>query len=49
MMSQNRQEDKDRLRAEHDYEINLEAEKEIEELHQKLDQLLERSESSYSK
>lgn len=46
MMSQNRQEDKDRLRAEHDYEINLKAEKEIEELHQKLDQLLEMSRSS---
>jgi uncharacterized membrane protein len=29
MMSQNRQDAKDRVRAEHDYEINLKAEKEI--------------------
>lgn len=39
MMSQNRQEAKDRLRAEHDYEINLKAEMEIGELHVKLDSL----------
>ena len=49
MMSQNRQEDKDRLRAEHDYEINLKAEKEIEALHQKLDQLLKMSKGLASK
>jgi len=41
MMSQNRQEDKDRIRAEHDYEVNLKAEMEIEQLHQKLDLLRE--------
>jgi uncharacterized membrane protein len=41
MMSQNRQEDKDRLRAEHDYEVNLKAEAEIAELHVKLDALRE--------
>lgn len=40
MMSQNRQESKDRLRAEHDYQINLKAELEIRQLHIKLDQLL---------
>ena len=40
MMSQNRQESKDRLRAEHDYRINLKAELEIRALHGKLDQLL---------
>ncbi len=39
MMSQNRQEAKDRLRAEHDYDINLKAEVEIEELQTKLDTL----------
>jgi uncharacterized membrane protein len=39
MMSQHRQEDRDRLRAEHDYEVNLKAEIEIQELHQKLDEL----------
>jgi len=39
MMSQNRQEAKDRLRSEHDYEVNLKAELEIQSLHEKLDQL----------
>ena len=42
MMSQNRQEAKDRLRASHDYQINLKAELEIRQLHQKLDHLLSR-------
>ncbi|MDA8218660.1 MAG: DUF1003 domain-containing protein [Dehalococcoidales bacterium] len=41
MMSQNRQEAKDRLKAEHDYEVNLKAELEIEQLHAKLDTLRE--------
>ena len=40
MMSQNRQEAKDRLRAQHDYQVNLKAELEIRHLHWKLDQLL---------
>lgn len=40
MMSQNRQEAKDRLRAQHDYQVNLKAELEIRQLHWKLDQLL---------
>jgi len=40
MMSQNRQEEKDRMRAENDYLINLKAELEIRSLHQKLDLLL---------
>jgi uncharacterized membrane protein len=40
MMSQNRQESKDRLRAAYDYQINLKAELEIRQLHQKLDHLL---------
>ena len=40
MMSQNRQESKDRLRATHDYKINLKAELEIRQLHQKIDHLL---------
>ena len=39
MMSQNRQAMKDRLSAEHDYEVNLKAELEIEDLHAKLDAL----------
>jgi uncharacterized membrane protein len=41
MMSQNRQEAKDRLRSEHDYRVNLKAELEIRHLHEKLDHLLE--------
>lgn len=40
MMSQNRQEDKDRGRAEHDYKINLKAELEIKLLSEKIDHLL---------
>jgi uncharacterized membrane protein len=41
MMSQNRQEEKDRIRAENDYMINLKAELEVRSLHQKVDLLLE--------
>lgn len=41
MMSQNRQETKDRIRAEHDYQVNLKAEIEIQHLNLKLDQLLQ--------
>ena len=40
MMSQNRQESKDRLRATSDYQVNLKAELEIRHLHQKIDHLL---------
>ena len=40
MMSQNRQEAKDRIRSEHDYQINLKAELEIRHLHEKMDHLL---------
>jgi uncharacterized membrane protein len=40
MMSQNRLEAKDRLRAENDYRVNLKAELEIRHLHAKLDLLL---------
>jgi uncharacterized membrane protein len=41
MMSQNRQEEKDRQRNENDYLINLKAELEVRGLHQKVDLLLE--------
>jgi uncharacterized membrane protein len=41
MMSQNRQQDIDRMAAEDDYKINVKAELEIESLHQKLDQMRE--------
>ena len=40
MMSQNRQEDRDRKRAEEDYKINLKSELELRQLHQKVDHLL---------
>ena len=42
MMSQNRAEARDRLRAENDYKINLKAELEIRNLHEKIDHLLRR-------
>lgn len=41
MMSQNRKEEKDRMRSENDYLINLKAELEIRSLHKKIDLLLE--------
>ena len=41
MMSQNRQEEKDRKRSENDYLINLKAEMQIRSLHQKIDLLQE--------
>jgi uncharacterized membrane protein len=40
MMSQNRQEAKDRIRSENDYKVNLKAEIEIRTLHEKIDHLL---------
>ena len=40
MMSQKRQETKDRLRSESDYRVNLKAELEIRSLHEKIDHLL---------
>ena len=42
MMSQNRQSEKDRLHAANDYQVNLKAELEIRELHDKFDALRER-------
>jgi uncharacterized membrane protein len=40
MMSQNRQEEKDRIRSKHDYQVNLKAELEIRMLHEKVDHLI---------
>ncbi|MVT07577.1 DUF1003 domain-containing protein [Chitinophaga tropicalis] len=40
MMSQNRQEEKDRIRAKNDYMINLKSELEVRILHEKIDHLL---------
>ena len=42
LMSQNRQAHRDRLEAEHDYEVNLKAELEIMALHEKIDELREK-------
>jgi uncharacterized membrane protein len=41
LMSQNRHSERDRLHAEHDYEVNLKAELDIMRLHEKLDRLRE--------
>ena len=40
MMSQKRQEAKDRLRSHNDYLVNLKAELEIRHLHEKMDHLI---------
>ena len=42
MMSQKRQEAKDRLRSQNDYQVNLKAELEIRHLHEKMDHLISR-------
>ncbi len=42
MMSQKRQEHKDRLRSSNDYQVNLKAELEIRHLHEKIDHLITR-------
>lgn len=41
MMSQNRQSDKDRIAARHDYEVNLRTQLEIIRLHKRMDHLFE--------
>ncbi|MDD3123334.1 MAG: DUF1003 domain-containing protein [Candidatus Izemoplasmatales bacterium] len=40
MMSQNRQDAKDRIRSENDYKVNLKTELILEDLHQKMDALI---------
>jgi uncharacterized membrane protein len=42
MMSQNRKDQKDRIRAENDYKINLKSELEIRHLHEKMDNLVQK-------
>lgn len=46
MMSQNRQEEKDRMRAKNDYMVNLKSELEIRMLHEKIDHLIMHQEQS---
>lgn len=41
LMSQNRAAARDRLAAKHDYEVNVKAEREIKQLHEKLDEIRE--------
>lgn len=48
MMSQNRQEQKDRLRAENDYRVNLKTEIIMQDLHQKIDRILDNQEKLLS-
>ncbi|MCJ2181163.1 DUF1003 domain-containing protein [Novosphingobium sp. 1949] len=48
MMSQNRQSDKDRIAARHDYEVNLRTQLEILRLHRRMDYLLETLEARKS-
>ncbi|MFZ5974170.1 MAG: DUF1003 domain-containing protein [Bacillota bacterium] len=49
MMSQNRQEEKDRLRAKNDYKVNLKAEVIVEDLHEKIEKLFENQQQIYRK
>ncbi|KNZ42617.1 DUF1003 domain-containing protein [Acetobacterium bakii] len=49
MMSQNRQEEKDRIRAKNDYKVNLKSEIIVEDIHQKLDAILENQENILSR
>lgn len=44
MMAQNRQEEKDRLRAKNDYKVNLKSEIIVEDLHYKVDQIMKNQE-----
>ena len=41
MMSQNRQEDKDRIKSTNDYKVNLKSELIIQDLHKKVDLLID--------
>lgn len=47
MMSQNRQEEKDRMQAENAYKINLKSEFILEDLHKKMDRILENQDKIY--
>ena len=49
MMSQNRQGSKDRLKADLDYEVNLKAELEVAQLHNKVDKIYEEMQSQFDR
>ena len=49
MMSQNRQSSKDRLKADLDYEVNLKAELEVAQLHNKVDKIYEEMQAQFDR
>ncbi|MFA9423265.1 MAG: DUF1003 domain-containing protein [Sedimentibacter sp.] len=49
MMSQNRGEEKDRMRAKNDYKVNLKSEIIIEDIHHKLDTILENQQNVFNR
>ncbi len=49
MMSQNRQEEKDRLRGINDYKVNLKTEIMIEDIHEKLDSIIENQQELFER
>ena len=49
LISQNRQAEKDRIRANIDYEVNVKAEMEVAYLHEKTDRLHEKMVEEFSK
>ena len=49
MMSQNRQATKDRLKADLDYQVNLKAELEIAQLHNKVDRIYEQAQAAFAR
>jgi len=49
MMSQNRQSSKDRLKADLDYQVNLKAELEVAQLHNKVDRIYEEMQAQFAK
>ena len=49
MMSQNRQAAKDRLKGDLDYEVNLKAELEVAQLHNKIDRVYEQMQAGFAR
>jgi uncharacterized membrane protein len=49
MMTQNREASKDRMKADLDYQVNLKAELEIEQLHRKVDRLFEEMQAHFAR
>ena len=49
MMSQNRQDEKDRIRAKNDYRVNLKSEFIVEDLHESIDKVLENQQKIFER